>query len=71
VIGGGAGTGAGGKIGPAGNEEGAQVVGPAGNEEGAEVFGPAGNEEGAEVFGPSKNKAAEVGARTDADGAEG
>jgi probable phosphomutase (TIGR03848 family) len=32
---------------------------------------PAGNEEGAEVFGPSKNKAAEVGARTDADGAEG
>jgi probable phosphomutase (TIGR03848 family) len=47
VIGGGAGTGAGGEIAPAGNEE------------------------GAEVFGPSKNKAAEVGARTDADGAEG
>jgi hypothetical protein len=41
VIGGGAGTGAGGEIGPAENE------------------------------GASKNKAAEVGARTDADGAEG
>jgi hypothetical protein len=63
VIGGGAGNEAGAEVGPAGNEEGAEVagVGPAGNEEGAEVAG----------VGPSKNKAAEVGARTDADGAEG